>query len=131
MPVNNIILTGNLVFDPTEIRGRENPGARTRIAVNQGKDKPAIFLDVSTWRKWAAQDLMRCAKGQRITVSGRLELREYSDKNGEVQEKLGIVADGIERSAPREAEGFAAPPPSSPAPVRSAVVPAIDEDIPF
>tara|TARA_R110002012_G_C11564478_1_gene603715 strand:+ start:128 stop:523 length:396 start_codon:yes stop_codon:yes gene_type:complete len=131
MPINNIILTGNLVFDPTEIRGRENPGARTRIAHNQGEGKPAIFLDVSTWREWTAKALMSCTKGQRITVSGRLELREYSDKNGEVQEKLGIIADRIERSAPRDAGNFATPPPSSPAPVRSARAAIMDDDIPF
>tara|TARA_R100000655_G_scaffold87428_2_gene127606 strand:- start:2268 stop:2663 length:396 start_codon:yes stop_codon:yes gene_type:complete len=131
MPINNITLTGNLVFDPTEIRGRDNPGARTRIAVNQGKARPTIFLDVSTWRKWAAEDLLRCSKGERITVSGRLELREYSDKNGEVQAKLGIIADGIERSAPRDAGNFAAPPPSSPAPAHRSAPHPVEDDIPF
>ena len=131
MPINNIILTGNLASDPTEIRGRDNPGARARLAVSQGREKPTIWLDVSTWSKWAAEDLMRCRKGQRVTVSGRLELREYADKNGEAKQALGIVASGVERSAPRDAGNFAAPPPSSPAPARQ--VPAFpnDDHIPF
>ena len=131
MPINSVTLTGNLAADPTEIRGRDNPGARARIAVSQGRDKPTIWLDVSTWSKWAAEDLMRSRKGERITVSGRLELREYADRNGEAKQALGIIASGVERSHTLDFKSFSGPPPSSPSPAHSAGQLAADDDIPF
>jgi single-stranded DNA-binding protein len=123
--INSVTFTGNLAADPEEIKGDRQTRGKARLAVSQGKEKPTIWLDLTAWGQWEIKDLMRCRKGSRITVSGRLELREWSDRDGNSRQTLGISLTGIEQ---HEREERRAPAPNS-QPIASAL--DDDDDLPF
>ena len=122
--INAVTFNGTLGADPEEIRGDQRTFAKGRLAVYQGKEKPTIWLDLTAWGQWEIKDLMRCRKGSRVTVSGRLELREWTDRDGNSRQSYGIALSGLERHERDEYRAQA--PQSQPQP------PAMDDaDIPF
>ena len=123
--INSVTFTGNLAADPEEVKGERQTRGKARLAVSQGKEKPTIWLDLTAWGQWEIKDLMRCRKGSRITVSGRLELREWNDRDGNSRQTLGISLTGIEQ---HEREERQAPAPNS-QPIASAL--DDDDDLPF
>ena len=81
-----IIIKGNLTKDPEykNVGGKEL--VSFRVAVNEtfanGKEE-TVYLDVDAWdgnAKYAKSVLL--AKGDRVTVDGRLKQRDWTDKNG-------------------------------------------------
>ena len=124
--INSVTFTGNLGGDPEEIKGERQTRAKASLAVSQGKEKPTIWLDLTAWGQWEIKDLMRCRKGSRITVSGRLELREWNDRDGNSRQTYGISVSrqGIEQ---HEREERRAPAPNS-QPIASALD---EDDLPF
>lgn len=121
MGVNNLCITGHLGIEPEEVKGERRTFARCRIAAHQiGKDKPSLWLDVTAWSQWAIPDLLRCSKGDKVTVSGRLECREWTGRDGEKRSSWGISIDQIDRHAP----------PEKIQPQRPVELPA-DDDLPF
>lgn len=81
-----IIVKGNLTKDPEykNVGGKEL--VSFRVAVNEtfanGKEE-TVYLDVDAWdgnAKYAKSVLL--AKGDRVTVDGRLKQRDWTDKNG-------------------------------------------------
>lgn len=85
--MNKIILLGRLTKDP-EVRYTQSGKVVTQItiAVNRPhqKDKPqeADFIPVIFWGKAAEMVGNYFAKGERILVTGRLQIRTYDDKQG-------------------------------------------------
>ena len=124
MPINNVTFSGTLGRTPERVGDK---GAKSRLAVYQGKDKPTLWLDLTTWGEWSSKDLLACDKGERLTVAGRLELREWTSREGEKRQGFGVIASSIERHERKQRGGYASPPPSAPAP---AALPA-DDEIPF
>lgn len=82
--MNSITLTGNLVKDP-EMRFTKTgtPITEFTVAVSQGKDKEAFFLDCEVWNDDISENVAELKKGNRITVVGRLkeDRWEYEGKN--------------------------------------------------
>lgn len=122
--IRTITVTGNLGRDPEEVRGDRRTFAKASLAVSQGQGKPTIWLDLTAWGQYEIKDLMRCSKGSRITASGKIELREYNDRDGNSRQSLGISLSDLER---HEREERHAPAPNS-QPQSSALG---DDDIPF
>ena len=122
--INAVTFNGTLGADPEEVRGDRRTFAKGRLAVYQGKEKPTIWLDLTAWGQWEIKDLMRCRKGSRLTVSGRLELREWNDRDGNSRQGLGISLTGLERHE-RDDHRAAAPNSQPPA------VDTDDDQIPF
>ena len=87
--LNHITLMGRLVRDP-ELR-RTGSGvavASFRIAVDRdyapkdGGERKADFIDCVAWRQTGEFISKYFAKGRMIVVDGRLEMRDWTDKDG-------------------------------------------------
>ena len=90
--LNIIALSGNLTQDP-ELKHTSNGTAlcKGRMANNGfGRDKPAMFIDVTCWGRDAEYMAKNCKRGTTIQVSGRLESNSYTDKNGNNRTSFSI-----------------------------------------
>ena len=103
--INRVILTGNLTRDP-ELRSLPSGmsvcslriASNTRRKDNQSGewvDKPNYF-DVTIWGKQGENAAQYLAKGRPVAVDGRLEWREFQDKDGNNRQAVEIVADNIQ-----------------------------------
>ena len=99
--LNKVIIMGRLVKDP-ELRRTQSGTAVTsfRIAVDRdfkGQDgsKQADFFDVVAWRSTAEFVSKYFAKGRMAVVEGRLQPRDWTDRDGGKRVATEIVADNI------------------------------------
>ncbi len=99
--MNVVALLGRLVADP-ELRQTPQGLAvtRMRIAVNrayvkQGEERKADFIDVVAWRGTAEFVSKYFRKGSMIGVSGAIQTRTYTDKDGNNRHAFEIVADNV------------------------------------
>ena len=99
--LNKVIIMGRLVKDP-ELRRTQSGTAVTsfRIAVDRdfkGQDgsKQADFFDVVAWRSTAEFVSKYFAKGRMAVVEGRLQTRDWTDRDGGKRVATEIVADNI------------------------------------
>ena len=99
--LNHIVIMGRLVRDP-ELR-RTGSGiavASFTVAVERdfsGKDsggqKETDFIDCVAWRQAGEFVSKYFTKGRMIVVSGRLQIRSWTDKDGNKRKSAEIVAD--------------------------------------
>lgn len=161
--INRVIITGNLTRDP-ELRNLPSGTAvcQLRIASNTRRkdgatgewvDKPNYF-DVTVWGRQGENAAQYLSKGRPVAIDGRLEWREWQDKEGNKRQSVEIVADNLQFLGGRGEDGgsygggdmgggrFSAPqsdlgqpdtsdfnPQPAPAPVGGGS--AADDDIPF
>jgi single-strand DNA-binding protein len=89
--INSVTLVGQLTADP-ELRelpdGR--PVCSLRLAVNDYRDKPPTFIDVTTFGDEAKACAEHLVKGRQIGVIGRLTYREW-ETNGAKRSKHEVV----------------------------------------
>lgn len=100
--LNHIVIMGRLTRDP-ELR-RTQSGlavAGFTLAVDRdysGKDggeKEVDFIDCVAWRNTGEFVSKYFTKGQMAVVSGRLQIRGYTDKDGQKRRVAEIVADSV------------------------------------
>ena len=99
--LNRIIVMGRMTRDP-ELR-RTNSGtavASFTVAVNrdfksQSGEKETDFIDVVAWRNTAEFVSKYFSKGRMAVVEGRLQLRDWTDKDGNKRRTAEIVADSV------------------------------------
>jgi single-strand DNA-binding protein len=112
--INRVVMTGNLTRDP-ELRSLPNSGTSVcslRIACNtrrkdaQGNwvDKPNYF-DVTVWGAQGENCAQYLAKGRPVAIDGRLEWREWQDKDGNKRQSTDIIADSVQFLGSREGGG--------------------------
>ena len=96
--LNHITLMGRLVRDP-ELR-RTGTGvavASFRIAVDRdfapkdGGERKADFIDCVAWRQTGEFISKYFTKGRMIVVDGRLEMRDWTDKEGNKRTTAEVV----------------------------------------
>ena len=116
--LNKIMIMGRLTRDP-ELRTTLNGThvAAFTLAVErdfkeQGRDtRPTDFIDCVAWR-YAADFVSRYfTKGRMAVVEGRLQMRDWMDKDGNKRRSAEVVADSIyfgDSKAPAKSEGNAA-----------------------
>ena len=100
--LNHIVLMGRLVRDP-ELRRTQAGIAVTsfRIAVDRdyqsrdGGEKQADFIDIVAWRNTAEFVSKYFTKGRMAVVSGRLQMRDWTDKDGNKRTSAEVVADNV------------------------------------
>ena len=100
--LNKIFLQGRLVADP-ELRHTQSgiAVASFRIAVDRDfKDretgeKKADFISIVAWRQTAEFVSRFFSKGRLAIVEGRLQVREYTDRDGNRRYATEVVADNI------------------------------------
>lgn len=92
--LNNLTMMGRLCKD-VELR-RTNSGkavASFTIACDRDFSDETDFLDVVCWGKTAEFVSKHFTKGRMIVVSGRLQIRSWTDKDGNKRRNAEIVAD--------------------------------------
>ncbi len=100
--MNKVTLIGRLVKDP-DIRNTSNGTAvgSFSIAVDrklQSKDgkKESDFIPIVVWGKLAESTAMYTEKGKLIAVNGRIQTRNYEDKNANKRFITEVVADEVQ-----------------------------------
>ena len=101
--INRVVLTGNLTKDP-ELKTLDSGFAicSLRIANNTRKkegenwvDKPNFF-DVTIFGRAGENAAKYLSKGRPVAIDGRLEWREWEDKDGNKRQSNEIVADSVQ-----------------------------------
>lgn len=99
--LNHIVLMGRLTRDP-ELRrtGNGTAVASFSLAVdrdfkNTSGEKETDFIDVTVWRNTAEFVSKYFSKGRMAVVSGRLQIRTWTDKDGTKRRSAEVVADNI------------------------------------
>jgi len=99
--LNHIVLMGRLTRDP-ELRYTQSqtPVASFTVAVDrdysgQGQEKQADFIDCVAWRGTGEFVSKYFRKGSMIVVSGRLQLRDWQDRDGNKRRSAEVVADSV------------------------------------
>ena len=99
--LNKIFLQGRLVADP-ELRHTQSgiPVASFRIAVdrdykNQNGEKETDFINIVAWRGIGEFVSRYFYKGRMAIVVGQLEIREYTDRDGNRRYATEVVANNI------------------------------------
>ena len=144
--LNHIVIMGRLTRDP-ELR-RTGSGvavASFSLAVDRdftGKDggeKETDFIDCVAWRSTGEFVSKYFTKGRMVCVSGRLQLRDWTDKDGNKRRTAEVVADNVYfADSKNTAGGNSSPTPATyatPAPATAgnnfAALDDDDEGLPF
>ena len=99
-----------------------------RPFLNQEGKREADFIPVVVWGKAAELCGNSLAKGHRILVEGRLQIRSYDGKDGNRHWVTEVIANSVE-FIERKAEGSAGRPPHAKMTDIGKSVP-FDEDVP-
>ena len=100
--LNHIVLMGRLTRDP-ELRrtGSGVPVATFSIAVDRDfgnretGEKETDFIDIVAWRQTGEFVSKYFTKGRMAVVSGRLQIRAWTDKDGNKRRSAEVVADNV------------------------------------
>lgn len=99
--LNSVALQGRLVADP-ELRHTQQgtPVASFRLAVerdykNQSGGKDVDFINCVAWRGTAEFMTKYFSKGRMALVEGRLQMREYTDRDGNRRYTTEIVVGSL------------------------------------
>ena len=96
--LNHITAAGRLTKDP-ELRRTQNGVAVASFTIACDRDikdasgnKPTDFIDCVAWRSTAEFIDKYLTRGRMVIVSGRLQMREWTDKSGAKRKNAGIGA---------------------------------------
>ena len=99
--LNKIILMGRLTRDP-ELRRTGSGTAVTSFSLavdrdfkSQGGDKETDFIDIVAWRNTAEFVSKYFTKGRMAVVEGRLQMRNWTDRDGNKRVSAEVVADNV------------------------------------
>ena len=99
--LNKIFLMGRLTRDP-ELRrtGSGTAVVSFSLAVDrdfksQSGEKETDFIDIVAWRNTAEFVSKYFTKGRMAVVEGRLQIRDWTDKEGNKRRSSEVVADSI------------------------------------
>ena len=99
--LNNIIIMGRLTRDP-ELRRTQSGTAVTSFTMavdrdfkSQSGEKETDFIDVVAWRSTAEFVAKYFTKGRMAVVEGRLQIRDWTDKDGNKRRNAEVLADNI------------------------------------
>ena len=123
--LNYIVVMGRLTHDP-ELRKTASGVSVASFSVAVDRDfsqqdgkKETDFIDVVAWRNTAEFAAKYFTKGRMAVVSGRLQIRNWEDKEGNKRRTAEILAENIYfgdskkdddgGSAPAPTQGFGAP----------------------
>ena len=135
--LNHIIVMGRLTRDP-ELRrtGSGTAVASFTIAVDRdfspkdGGERETDFIDCVAWRQTGEFVSKYFQKGRMAVVSGRLQIRSWTDKDGNKRRTAEVVADNVYfGDSKRDDQGvnaFGAAPASYGTPYSAPATPASD-----
>lgn len=113
MQLNRIVIIGRLARDPEERTSNEGTKmARFAVAVNRpkrndGQEPKADFFNVVCFRQTAEFAGRYLRQGHLVAVEGRVEIDNYTDKDGNPRTWVSVVADNVQSLTTRgEAEAM-------------------------
>lgn len=125
--LNRIIIMGRLTRDP-ELRHTPSGAAVASFTLAVDRDfknkdtgeKATDFIDVVAWRQTGEFVSRFFTKGRLAVVEGRLQLRDWTDKDGGKRRSAEVVADNVYfGDSKKDGEGGSFAPYASSAPARS------------
>ena len=150
--LNRIVLMGRLTRDP-ELRRTQSGTAVASFTLAVDRDfadkatgnRPTDFIDIVAWRGTAEFVSRYFTKGRMAVVEGRLQSRDWTDKDGNKRTAIEVVADnvyfgdskrdGADRSDSYGAPSYGAPSGGYSAPIGGASdfaeIDEEDGDLPF
>ena len=99
--LNKIFLMGRLTRDP-ELKRTQSGTAVTSFSLAVDRDfksksgeKETDFIDVVAWRNTAEFVSKHFTKGRMAVVEGRLQIRDYTDRDGNKRRAAEVIADNV------------------------------------
>lgn len=100
--LNHIVIMGRLPRDP-ELRRTQNGTAVASFTLAVDRDfkdkatgeKSTDFIDVVAWRNTAEFVSRYFSKGRMAVVEGRLQVRDWTDKDGNKRRSAEVIADNV------------------------------------
>ena len=99
--LNKIFIMGRLTRDP-ELRRTQSgtPVTSFSLAVDrdfksQSGEKETDFIDVVAWRATAEFVAKYFTKGRMAVVEGRLQIRDWQDRDGNKRRSAEVIADNV------------------------------------
>lgn len=99
--LNKIFIMGRLTADP-ELRRTNNGAAVTSLTLAVDRDfknadgtKDTDFISVVAWRNQAEFLAKYFTKGRMAVVEGRLQMRDWTDKDGNKRRNAEVIADNV------------------------------------
>lgn len=99
--LNKIILMGRLTRDP-ELRHTQSGTAVASFSLavdrdfkGQNGEKETDFIDIVAWRHTAEFVSKYFHKGRMAVVEGRLQMRDWTDRDGGKRRTAEVVADNV------------------------------------
>ena len=95
--LNHIIAMGRMTRDP-ELRRTPNGKAVTNFTIACDRDfgeKKTDFIECVSWNNTAEFVNKYFAKGRMAVVAGRLQIREWTDKDGKSRKTAEILASDV------------------------------------
>ena len=110
--LNHIVIMGRLTRDP-ELRYTQSqtPVASFTLAVDRdfgsrdGGEKQTDFIDCVAWRQTAEFVSKYFTKGSMAVVSGRLQIRDWTDREGGKRRSAEVVVDNMYFGESRRRDG--------------------------
>ena len=111
--INRVVLTGNLTADP-ELRSLPSGtsvcelgvacNTRRKGAGGEWEDKPNFF-NVKVWGAQGENCAKYLSKGRPVAIDGRLQWREWTDKEGNKRQSVDIIAESVQFLGSRDDAG--------------------------
>ena len=110
--LNHIVIMGRLTRDP-ELRYTQSqtPVASFTVAVDRdfgsrdGGERQTDFIDCVAWRQTAEFVSKYFTKGSMAVVSGRLQIRDWTDRDGGKRRSAEVVVDNMYFGESRRRDG--------------------------
>lgn len=112
--MNNVVLVGRLARDP-ELRTVNTPSgtnatstftiAVSRQFSNQNGEREADFINCVIWGRQAENLCKYCSKGSQIGLQGRIQTRNYQNKDGVTVYVTEVVATNITYLSSKNSNG--------------------------
>ncbi len=125
--LNKILLVGRLTKDPDLRYTASGMAVATlRMAVNhtyrtkEEKKEEVLYIDANVWGRSAEAAKKFLAKGREVLVEGRLQMNDWTDKQGQKRRDFRVNADNLQfiggapgggRSTTTDTEGSESGPP--------------------
>ena len=101
MSLNRIVLMGRLVRDP-ELRRTQSGISVTSFTLavdrdfkGQSGERETDFIDIVAWRQTAEFVCNYFSKGRMAVVEGRLQIRDWKDRDGNNRRSAEVYADNV------------------------------------
>ena len=132
--INSVVLMGRLTAAP-ECKKTQSGISVTSfsIAVDRNyrrEDKQTDFINIVVWNKQGESCSQYLSKGKLAAVEGRLQIRNYDDRDGNKRYVTEVIADSVRFLSPKGESGAALGGGFGDAPMDFGI-PSTDDDLPF